>query len=77
MYAAEHCSALIMIQKTTLVFYVLLAMHLGIILFNDQLDTQFFFVYVYFNSLHVSNIQVLIIGRFSCINTISGICHSM
>ena len=39
--------------------------------------TRFFFVYVYFNSLHVSSIQVLIIRRFSCINTIYGICHSM
>ena len=46
-----------------------------VILFNDQLDTQFSFVYVYFNSLHVSRIQVLIIRRFNCINTISGICH--
>jgi len=49
---------------------------MGIILFNDQLDTQFFFVYVYFNSLHVSSIQVLIIRRLNCTNTISGICHS-
>jgi len=45
------------------------------ILFNDQLETQFFFVYVYFSSLHVSSIQVLIIRRFNFINT-SGICHS-
>ena len=51
-------------------FYLLLTMHLGI-------DAQFFFVNVYFNSLHVSSIQVLIIRRFNCINTISGICHSM
>ena len=56
-------------------FCVLLIVHLGIILFNDQLVTQFLFVYVYFNSLHVSSIQVLIIRRFNCINTISGICH--
>jgi len=47
------------------------------ILFNDKLEAQFFFVYVYFNSLHVSNIQVLIIRIFNCISTISGICHSM
>ena len=58
-------------------FYVLLTAHLGIILFNDQLDAQFFSVCVYLNSLHVSSIQVLIIRRFNCINTISGICHSM
>jgi len=49
----------------------------GIILFNDQLDAQFFFEYVYFSSLHVSSIQVLIIRRFNCINTIFGTCHSM
>ena len=116
-------------------FYVLQTAHLGIILYNDQLDSQFFFLYmfisilylfrafkcsssgdsivsiryivyvtltvwyavldgrsvqtcipdghlhrvihVYFISLHVSSIQVLIIRRFSCINTIYGICHSM
>ena len=57
-------------------FYVPLNVHLGIILFKDQLDAQFYFVYVYFSSLHVSSIQVLIIRRFNCINTISGICHS-
>ena len=45
--------------------------------FNDQLDAQFFFVYVYFNFLHVSSIQLLIIRRFNFINTISVICHSM
>ena len=48
-----------------------------LILFNDQFDAQFFFVYVYFKSLHVSSIQVLNIRRFNCINTISDICHSM
>ena len=58
-------------------FYVLLTVHLGIIPFNDQLDAQFVFVYVYFNSLHVSSIQVLIIRRFNSINTIPDICHSM
>jgi len=55
--------------------YGLLTIHLGIIIFNDQLDAQFFFVYVYFNSLHVSSIQVFIIRRFNFINMISGICH--
>jgi len=54
-----------------------MTVRIGIILFNDQLEAQFFFVYVYFNSLHVSSIQVLIIGRFNCIYTISGMCHSM
>jgi len=41
-----------------------LTTHLGIILFNDQLDTQFPLVHVHFNSLLVSSIQVLIIRRF-------------
>jgi len=58
-------------------FYVLLTMHLGIILFNDQLYAQFFFAYVYFNSLCVPSIQVLVIRRLNCIDTISGTCHSM
>jgi hypothetical protein len=60
-----------------LFFYVLLIVHIGIILVNNQPDAQFFFVYVYFNSLHISSIQVLIIRRFSCMNMISGVCHSM
>ena len=42
--------------------------HWWTILFNDQLDAQFFFVHVYFSFLHVSSIQVLIRG-FNCINT--------
>jgi hypothetical protein len=56
-------------------FYVLLSVHLSIILVNDQLDAQFFFLYVYFNSLHVSSNLVRIIRRINCINT-SGMCHS-
>ena len=36
-------------------FYVLLTMHFGIILINNQFDVQFFFIYVYFHSLHVSS----------------------
>ena len=58
-------------------FYVLLTVHLGIILVNNQLDAQFFSLYIYFDTLHVSSIQVLIIRRINCINTTSGICHSM
>jgi hypothetical protein len=58
-------------------FYVLLTVqHLGIIFFvNNQLDAQFFFIYVYFYSLHVSGSHVPIIRRINCINTTSGICH--
>jgi len=35
------------------------------------------FLYIYFNSLHVSSNPVLIIRRINCINTTSGICHSV
>jgi hypothetical protein len=44
---------------------------------NDQLNPQFLFLCVYFNSLHVSSILVLIIRRIICINTTSGMCHSV
>jgi hypothetical protein len=44
--------------------------------FPSQLDPQFLFFFVYFNSLHVSSNPVLIIRRINCINIISGICHS-
>jgi len=57
-------------------FYVLLTVHLGIILVNNQLDAHFFSVYVYFDTLYVSSNHVLIIGRTDFINTTSGICHS-
>jgi hypothetical protein len=50
--------------------------HLGIILVNNQFDAQFFFVYVYFYSVHISDSHVPIIRRINCINTTSGICHS-
>ena len=56
-------------------FYVLLTVHLGIILVNNQLDTHFFFLYIYFDSLHVSSNPVLIIRRINCIDMTSGICH--
>ena len=57
--------------------YVLLTVHLGIIFVNNQLDAQFFFMYVYFYSLHVSGSHVPIIWRINCVNTTSGICHSI
>jgi hypothetical protein len=58
-------------------FYVYLTVHLGIIFLNDQLDAQLFFIYVYVYSLHVSGSHVPIIRRINCINTASGICHSV
>jgi hypothetical protein len=57
--------------------YVLLTVHLVIIFVNNQLDAQFFFMRVYFCSLHVSDSYVSIIRRINCINTTSGICHSV
>jgi hypothetical protein len=47
-----------------------------VILVKDQLDAQFFFVYIHSKSLHVSSIHALIMRRINCINTTSGICHS-
>ena len=35
------------------------------------------FMFVYFYSLHVSGSHVPIIRRINCINTTSGICHSV
>jgi len=52
-------------------------MHLGIIFVNNQLDAQFFFIYVYFYSLHVLGSHVPIIRGINCISTTSGICHSV
>jgi hypothetical protein len=46
------------------------------ILVNNQLDALFQCIY-YFTSLHVSSNPVLIIRRFNCINTSSGIYHSV
>jgi len=48
-----------------------------LILVNKQLDAQFFPVYAYFRSLHVLSTHVLIIRRITCIDTTSGICHSV
>jgi len=61
----------------TQTFYVLLTVNLGIIFVSNQLDAQFFFTYVYFYSLHVSGSHLPIIRRINCINTTSGICHSV
>jgi len=39
----------------------------GLIAVNNQPDTQFFYIYVYFYSLHVSDSYVSIIRRINCI----------
>jgi len=61
----------------SLEFYVLLTVHLGSVLVNNQLDAQFFLEYIYSKSLHVSSTPVLIIRRINCINTTTGICRYM
>jgi hypothetical protein len=45
----------------------------GITLVNNKLDEQFFFLYVYFNSLHIPSKLVLIIRRIICIDTSVGV----
>jgi len=65
------------VSNSRKIFYVLLTVHLGIILVNNQLDAQFSFMYVYFYSLHVSGSRVTIIRRINCISTTFGICHSL
>jgi hypothetical protein len=59
-------------------FYILLTVHLGIFLVNNQLDALFQCIF-YFTSLHVSSNQVLIIRRNNCINIIWYTCiyHSV
>ena len=64
------------VKKSAFESFALLRLDV-IILVNNQLDSQFFFMYVYFCSLHVSGSHVPIIRRISCINTTSGICHSV
>jgi len=72
-----YISSISSISKLVLGFYVLLTAHLDTILANNQLDAQFFFTYVNFYSLHISGSHVPIIGRINCINTTSGIRHSV
>jgi hypothetical protein len=52
-------------------FYILLTVHLGTVLANNQLYALFQCIYL-FISLHVSSSTVLIIRRSNCINTSSG-----
>jgi hypothetical protein len=57
-------------QRNSFVFNTII-----IIVVNNQLDALF--QCIYFTSLHVSNNPVLIIRRINCINTSSGIYHSV
>jgi len=62
-YQQFHRTRSLWITYTESDFYVLLTVYLGIILVNNQLDAQFFFVYVYFYPPHVSGSHVPIIRR--------------
>jgi hypothetical protein len=48
--------------EASVIFYVLLTVHTGMVLVNNQLDAQFF-MYIYLYSVHVSGNHVPIIGR--------------
>jgi len=60
-------------------FYVLLTVRLGPDLVNNHLDAHFFFfLYIFIPILYMFRASpVLIIRRINCINTTSGIWHSM
>jgi hypothetical protein len=49
----------------------------SVVLVNDQLDAQFFFLICLFQFSTCFEHLVLIIKRMNCINTTSGICHSV
>jgi len=65
--SSGHLASVAELRKATIKyfvpFYVLLTVHLGIMFVNNQIDAQFFFMYVYFYSLHVSGSHVPIIRR--------------
>ena len=66
---SKFCTVAIFVIYFTEFYLLLTVQHLGIIFVNSQLDAQFFFMYVYFCSLHVSGSHVPIIRRINCINT--------
>jgi len=68
-----------MAQSNKLTFYILLTVHLGTILANNQRDALFqsIYLFIYFTSLHVSKNPVLIVRRINCISTSSGMYYSV
>ena len=54
---------LLVLKTFFFIFSILLTVHLGPVLVNNQLDAVFFSVFIYFTSLHVSSNPVLIIRR--------------
>jgi len=70
----KHIVVCVMIMITDcFVFCVLLTVHPGMILVNNQIDAHFF-MYLYFYCLRVSNSNVPIIRRIIVIATL-GLCH--
>ena len=58
-------------------FYIPLTVHLGIILVSNQLDALFS-MYLFISLLYTFRAtQCLSSGEMNCINTSSGICHSV
>jgi hypothetical protein len=58
-YISSHISSKYSFTK----FYILLTVHLSSVLVNNQIDAQFFFLYIYSNSLHVSSTPVLFLQK--------------
>ena len=48
-----------------------------LILVNNQLDAKFFFSYMFIPNLYMFRALMVIVRKINCINTTSGICHSM
>jgi hypothetical protein len=57
--------------QTTVIFYVLLTVHLGSVLVNNQHEAQFYF------RIYLFKFSTCFIRRINCITTTFGICHSM
>jgi len=65
------------LRTTNIEFYVLLTMHLITIFVNNQLDAQFFFLYLFIPVLYMFwATKCSSSGESIVINMTSGICHS-
>ena len=71
------CANQIRMMITARPFRVLRTTHSYSLFVNNQLDTQFFFMYFNLYSLRVSDSSVSIIRRINCINKTPGLCHSV
>jgi len=63
---ARKCKSLI--YCAYIYIYIYIYIWYNLIFVNNQLDAQFFFMYVYFYSLHVSDSYMSIIRTINCIN---------